>query len=145
MKQDSKRKNIQKILVLLSGIAFMGSTVFGLVNMLRGNTQSQSNTVSQQNDQTTKLENQEKGFEEVLKREPKSRFALQGLFETRLAMYKLKQDKKYLEKTLEPLDKLITLYPNESGLKILRDEIKKQLATPQKTPNENDKGNNPQP
>lgn len=128
MQEDSKRKNIQRVLIIISGLFFLGSTSFGLFSLFANSKQPES-VVNQTNDASKQLETQEKGFEEVLKREPNSQFALQGLFDTRLALYRLQRNKEHLEKALEPLDTLIKLYPKEKGLTLLKDEIKKQLAT----------------
>jgi hypothetical protein len=140
MKEDFKRKNTQRILIIISGLFFVGSTGFGLFSLFNSSSPSQP-SVSQANDQTQKLTTQEKGFEEVLKREPNSQFALQGLFDTRLAMYRLQGDKKYLAKALEPLDKLIKLYPKEEGLKLLKAEVEKQLAVPENAKKNTDSPN----
>ena len=88
MPEKSQKKSFQRILILLSALAFFGATVFGLVQMFAGNTgpsSQQANTIETESIDE-QLKAQEQGYELVLEREPENPVALQGLAQTRLQM-----------------------------------------------------------
>jgi tetratricopeptide (TPR) repeat protein len=124
------RKTVQRVLVLLFGLAFIGSTAFMLVGSLFSNDSQPSASTSKAtgSSEQEQLQAQIRGYEKVLTREPNNPTALQGLVQARLAL----QD---LPGAIEPLEKLVQLYPQEPELKALLEAVKQQSAqNPQPKP-----------
>lgn len=123
MSQNTSPKPIQRILVILSGIAFAGSTVIGMAELFTNTSHKNQNTpttVAQSKD--LKLKEQERGYELVIKREPNNQLALQGLVQTRLQMNDLKG-------AVEPMEKLVKLNPDNPEYKALLAGIKQRLGS----------------
>ena len=123
-------KSLQKTLILLSGAAFLGLMTFPLMNMFRRSQRQQAQLPQQEAapaPSQEQLQETEKGYETVLAREPNNPVALQGLVETRLQLNNL-------EGTIEPMEKLIELYPEEEQLQALLAVIKQQLEQPSPAP-----------
>jgi cytochrome c-type biogenesis protein CcmH/NrfG len=127
MSQNTSQKPIQRILVILSGLAFAGSTVLGMVSLLTTDFQASKNTpktaaASKDAQQLTQqLKAQAQGYELVLQREPENQVALQGLVQTRLQMNDL-------QGAVEPMEKLVKLNPDKPQYKALLAEIKKRVG-----------------
>ncbi|GAB4224697.1 MAG: hypothetical protein Kow0049_00710 [Stanieria sp.] len=117
------RKTVQRVLVLLFGLAFIGSTAFMLVGSLFSNDSQSSASTSKAtgSSEQEQLQAQIRGYEKVLTREPNNPTALQGLVQARLAL----QD---LPGAIEPLEKLVQLYPQEPELKALLEAVKQKSA-----------------
>ena len=82
---------------------------------------AQSTQVSTQvEDLTQQLQAQARGYETVLQREPENQIALQGLVEIRLQMNDF-------ERTVEPLQTLVRLNPEQEQYKTLLATIKQQV------------------
>ena len=122
MSQNTSQKPIQRILILLSGVAFAGSTVLGMVSLLTTDIQASKDTpkteAASKNEQ---LKAQAQGYELVLQREPENQVALQGLVQTRLQMNDL-------QGAVEPMEKLVKLNPDNPQYKALLAEIKKRVG-----------------
>ena len=71
------------------------------------------------------LAEREQGYELVLKREPENPAALQGLVETRIQMDDLAG-------AIEPMEKLVKIYPEQPELQALLEALKQQ-AQPQES------------
>lgn len=97
------RQTKQKIMAALSVLFFFGTTGSGIVNFVK-QTRSEPAPVENQ-PAVDPLQQQEQGYEMVLQREPENQTALEGLVNTRLQM----NDK---EGAIEPLEKLVKLYPS---------------------------------
>lgn len=117
------KKTLQRVLVLLFGLAFIGSTGFILVgSIFSGNSQPSASTpTTTAPSDREQLQAQIRGYEKVLAREPNNPTALQGLVQARLAL----QD---LPGAIEPLEKLVKLYPKEPELKALLEVVKQKSA-----------------
>lgn len=115
----SRRKLIIRIFTAISAISFLGSTGFNLVRML-ANPAQPSQVSTQAEDLTQQLQAQARGYEMVLQREPENQIALQGLVEIRLQM-------KDFEGTIEPLETLARLNPEQEQYKTLLATIKQQV------------------
>ena len=124
----SQKKPIQRILIFLSCLAFFGGTGFGIARMFTSNSYQQSEEVSNSETQSAdeKLKAIANGYQKVLEREPENRVALQGLLDVRLQMNDL-------EGAIEPMEKLVQLYPEQQNLKIALAQIKQQLETESKS------------
>ncbi len=137
MPVESKSKTLQRVLILVFGLAFLGSSGFFLIDMFAGDRdprQTASTSESTSTSATEQLKAQAKGYEAVLVREPDNPVALQGLTKTRLDM----QD---FQGAIAPLEKLTKLYPQEQQLQALLTVVKQQAnqptsKQPQNTPSE---------
>lgn len=120
---------MRRILIIGSGLVFLGLAVFPLAGLLDGSSPSSNpSTPSSQNSvPREELQSMAEGYERVLKREPENPVALQGLAEARLKMGDLRGG-------LEPLKKLARLYPEEKPLQELVQAIEQQLKSPQSRP-----------
>lgn len=123
MSQNTSQKPIQRILVILSGVAFAGSTVLGMVSLLTTDFQASKNTpkTAAASKDAQQLKQQAQGYELVLQREPENQVALQGLVQTRL-------DMNDLQGAVEPMEKLVKLNPDKPQYKALLAAIKERVG-----------------
>jgi hypothetical protein len=129
MSEKSAKNPFQRFFIIGSGLVFLGFMVVPLAEVFRNASQPSPPTATSQIAAAyQQMQVQEQGYEQVLKREPNNPTALQGVVQLRLQMYKLKGSIALLEKTVDPLEKLIQLYPKEKALLALRDEIKQQIT-----------------
>ena len=115
---SNRRKRFQRIIILGSGLAFLGSTGFILIEALSNSPQQPAPTKTA-NSTPAQLAEREQGYELVLKREPENPAALQGLVETRIQMDDLAG-------AIEPMEKLVEIYPEQPELKALLEALKQQ-------------------
>ena len=118
----NRRKSFQRLIILVSGLAFLGSTGFILIEALSSSPQQPASTTTATST-PDQLAEREQGYELVLKREPENPAALQGLVETRIEMDDIAG-------AIEPMETLVRLYPEQQELKALLDVLKQQ-AEPQ--------------
>jgi len=116
MSSSSNRPLLQRVLVLLSGFAFLGTTVFfGASTLMNSNRQAPTKTGATagaspgSEAEREQLEAQEGGYAAVVEREPDNLTALEGLARTRIELGKL-------EEALEPLQKLAAVEPENQGI-----------------------------
>jgi cytochrome c-type biogenesis protein CcmH/NrfG len=123
MTQSTAQKPLVKIIMLLSGVSFFASTLFGAISLF-------TNPASQETDATAAIESQQsqqlfqqqaQGYEGVLKREPNNQVALQGLADARLKM-------KDFKGAIAPLEKLVKLNPDRSDFKTLLAQVKQEAG-----------------
>jgi tetratricopeptide (TPR) repeat protein len=125
------RKILQRILVLLFGLAFVGSTGFMLISsifnsdrQLAPQSQNSNSPTSTSSVNKEQIQAQIRGYEKVLAREPNNPIALQGLVQARLAINDLSG-------AIPPLEKLVELYPEEENIQALLNAVKQQLPESQ--------------
>ncbi len=151
-KSKSEKKPITRILIIISGLAFIGTTFFTLGSLFTNNSEVPETTASEGLESVDEeLAKQAEGFEKVLAREPGNEFALRGLVETRIQMKDAPGAITPLEKALEanpenqfalqglvqiylqtnapqkaiePLEKLIELNPEQEELKQVLAQVK---------------------
>lgn len=119
-----KNKTLQRILTILFGLAFVGSSAFFMLGSLFSSDSNSSSSSSPTQNIPSAQEQlllQARGYEKVLAREPDNLTALSGLVRTRLDM----QD---LEGAIIPLEKLIELNPQREELTTLLERIKQELT-----------------
>ena len=75
------QKKLTKVVVLFSGIAFLGSSVAGIGGLIASSLNKPVATENIAHSQDAQLQAQEKGFLGVLKREPNNPTALRGAIE----------------------------------------------------------------
>ena len=137
-----KNKSLQRLLVIVFGLAFVGSTgaviVGGLLNR-EGATASQS-AYPEAPSPTEQLQSQARGYAKVLEREPENPTALLGLLQISLQTGDLKT-------AISPLKKLVAIYPERTDLSNLLAELEGELvkqstnSTPANKPAETTKTN----
>ncbi len=114
-------KQKQKLVALVGVIGFGGSTLFTLVPMFKNALQQQNQPETTQVESAeVQLKVQEKGYKNVLMREPENLTALEGLMNVRLQMNDTKG-------AIEPLEKLINLSPEREEYKALLDQLKQTI------------------
>ncbi len=122
MTQDTTQKPIQRFLIILSGVAFAGSTLLGIGSLYINAFQDPKDTApTATTSQNAQLKAQVKGYELVLQREPDNQLALQGLVQARLQM-------KDFQGAVEPMEKLVKLNPNNAQYKALLAGIKQRVG-----------------
>jgi len=123
MAQTTSRKNLFfRILIIISGLSFAGSTLFGLFGLFTKAFQEQPNTAqSAAVSKNAQLEAQEHGYELVLQREPENQIALNGLVQVRLQMDDL-------QGAVAPLEKLVELNPERAAYKALLAQVKQKIT-----------------
>lgn len=130
-----KNKPLQRLLITIFGLAFLGSTVFFMLGSILNSNSTSSDITPTAPSPESQLLLQARGYEKVLEREPENITALSGLVRTRLEL----QD---LEGAIIPLEKLIELNPQQEELTILLETIKEELAkSPPSEPTEKNKSN----
>jgi cytochrome c-type biogenesis protein CcmH/NrfG len=163
---ESKRNPVKQILIIAATCAFSATLIVPIVGMLTS--PSKSSNSSQPSTSETKvsseqLKEQAKGYENVLKKEPKNKAALIGLTNVKLQMQDYQGAIQSLEKlqALDPknpsvlqalaqariqtndikgaiasVEQLVKLYPNEASYKTVLNTLKTQAgqAKPQSQP-----------
>jgi cytochrome c-type biogenesis protein CcmH/NrfG len=121
MSQNTSYKPIQRILIIISGVAFAGSTVFGMAGLFSSALQEpKDNAKTAAVSKDSQLEAQERGYELVLQREPENQVALQGLVQARL-------QSNDLQGAVDPLEKLVKLNPQRADYKALLAQVNQQV------------------
>ncbi|MBW4673177.1 MAG: tetratricopeptide repeat protein [Desmonostoc geniculatum HA4340-LM1] len=136
MSQPRNRWVVQVILVLAI-LAFVGVSVipiFGALNNAPSSSQNNPSTRGSltSSDQKSKLEDQVRGYELVLQREPENQTALKGLLEARLQLLSQKEKGSVkpsdIQVVIEPLEKLAKLNPEQSEYAVLLAQAKQQIG-----------------
>lgn len=116
---SSRQKRIdrkKRILTIVGVTSFVGSTVFGVINLAQQpQQQSQPKNVSIE----STLQQQARGYEIVLKREPNNQLALEKLAIARLHL-------KDTKGAIELMEKLVKLHPERQDYKVVLEQVKKQ-------------------
>lgn len=107
----------QKIVTIVSLVSFVGSTVFAVIPAIQQ--ASQPKPVIASPSAESVLQQQARGYELVLQREPENLTALEGLVNMRLKL-------KDTQAAIQPLEKLVKLRPDRPNYKVLLEQIKKQ-------------------
>jgi cytochrome c-type biogenesis protein CcmH/NrfG len=120
MSEKVNRPILQRFLVVVFSIIFLGSTGIFLLEMFKGDSSArQTAKPTPSTSPTEVLQAKAKGYETVLAREPNNPIALQGLAEARLQT----QD---FQGAIVPLEKLAQLYPQQQQLKAILAAVKQQ-------------------
>jgi cytochrome c-type biogenesis protein CcmH/NrfG len=120
-----KKSPLTKVILLGSGMAFLASSVLGLSGLIGKSIDQPANSENAAQSQNAQLQAEERGFEGVLKREPKNQTALRGLVEIRMR----RNDAAGTRTALEQLVKLNPANKQYQELLVLLD---KQIADAKK-------------
>lgn len=122
---SDSRKRLKQIITGLSLLAFIGGFGYSTIQLyITGLTQNRESEVapSASRDHNAELKAQERGYLLVLERESDNPVALEGLVNVRLNMNDAKG-------AIEPLAKLVELYPDRADYKTQLEQLKKMLET----------------
>ncbi|MEW6495989.1 MAG: tetratricopeptide repeat protein [Cyanobacteriota bacterium] len=129
----SSQKPIQRILIILSGLAFFATTSFGMVELFsKGFQEPENKAQTAATAANSQLEAQARGYEMVLQREPENQLALQGLVQVRMQMNDL-------QGAIAPMEKLVKLNPDNPQYKALLEGIKQRAGTTGTTQEKSDR------
>ncbi|MDP5339344.1 MAG: tetratricopeptide repeat protein [Nodularia sp. (in: cyanobacteria)] len=120
-----------RIILALAVSAFVGVSVIPIISAINNPSSSNQNAASTNgsvpsSDQLSKLQDEVRGYELVLQREPENQTALNGLLKARLQLLSLKQGD--IQGVIEPLEKLAKLNPEQSEYGVLLAQAKQQLG-----------------
>lgn len=122
---------IVRIILALAVIAFVGVSVIPIIGALNNTSSPNQETAGTNSsvassDLTSKLEDEVRGYELVLQREPENQTALKGLLQARLQL--LSMNRGEIQKVIEPLEKLAQLNPEQSEYGVLLAQAKQQMG-----------------
>jgi cytochrome c-type biogenesis protein CcmH/NrfG len=116
------QKPLMRVLTILSGLAFAGTTIVGTAQLFSNAFQEPKKTTKTAADvKIAQLATEERGYEQVLQREPDNQFVLQKLVEIRL-------QKNDLQGAIAPMEKLVKLNPDNPQYKALLEGIKQRVG-----------------
>lgn len=122
-----------RFLIILSGLAFAGTSIFGMAELFMKGFQDPKESAQIAADaQISQMKVQAQGYEAVLQREPDNQMALQGLVQVRLQMNDL-------QGAVAPMEKLVKLNPDKAEYKALLEGIKQRVGTTGKTEKQSDR------
>lgn len=116
---EPRTRWIVRIILVLAVLVFFGVSMIPIIGALNKpvSEQKQSNVQSQ-----SKLEDEARGLELVLQREPENQAALKSLLQIRLLL--LRQNKTDMRAVIEPLEKLAKLNPGNTQYTVLLAQAK---------------------
>ncbi len=113
--RGKKIERKKKLLAMVSVVSFFGSTMFGVVSLIQHAMQPQQQaSVSPE----SSLQQQARGYELVLQREPNNQTALEKLSLLRLQL-------KDVKGSVELLEKLAKQHPDRQDYQVLLKQMKK--------------------
>jgi Flp pilus assembly protein TadD len=128
---------IVQVVLVLAVLAFVGVSVIPIIGAFNNTPPSNQNPASTRgtlpsSDQKSKLEDEVRGYELVLQREPENQTALKGLLQARLQLLNQKEKSEVkpadIQVVIEPLEKLAKLNPEKSEYSVLLAQAKQQIG-----------------
>jgi tetratricopeptide (TPR) repeat protein len=133
---QARNRWITLVILGLCLLAFFGVSLVPLISGLSRSPSPQSTATNNgslsASEQKSKLEDQVRGYELVLQREPENQTALKGLLEARLGLLSQKGKGEVkptdIQVVIEPLEKLVKLNPQNSQYGVLLAQAKQQIG-----------------
>lgn len=134
---ESRNRWMVRVVLAFAVVAFVGVSVMPIIttfNKPQSLPQNQANTENQRSSlqQNPKLEDQVRGYELVLQKEPENQTALKGLLQARLQLLSQKSPGEVkpadIQVVIEPLEKLARLNPQKSEYGVLVAQAKQQIG-----------------
>lgn len=134
---ESRNRWMVRVVLAFAVVAFVGVSVMPIIttfNKPQSLPQNQANTENQRSSlqQKSKLEDQVRGYELVLQKEPENQTALKGLLQARLQLLSQKSPGEVkpadIQVVIEPLAKLARLNPQKSEYGVLLAQAKQQIG-----------------
>jgi tetratricopeptide (TPR) repeat protein len=133
-----RNRLVVQVFLVIAVLAFIGISILPIIGAFNNqpaispnNANSTNNNVAASG-QKTKLEDEVRGYELVLQREPENQTALKGLLQARLQLLSLKSQAEVkpadIQVVIEPLEKLVKLNPQESDYAVLLAQAKQQIG-----------------
>jgi cytochrome c-type biogenesis protein CcmH/NrfG len=113
---NNKIERRKRLVTIVSIVSFFGSILFGGINTIKQAMQAPPSATASVE---SSLQQEARGYELVLQREPNNQVALEKLSLVRLRL----QDTKG---SVELLDKLVKLHPNRQDYQVLLQQMRKQ-------------------
>ncbi len=122
---------IVQVVLALAVVAFVGVSLVPIIEAFNNPQPSTQNTASTRgslpsSEQKSKLQDEVRGYELVLQREPENQTALKGLLQARLQLLSQKQGD--IQGVIEPLEKLAKLNPEQTEYAVLLAQAKQQIG-----------------
>ncbi|MBD2440768.1 tetratricopeptide repeat protein [Nostoc sp. FACHB-110] len=122
---------IVRVILGLAVLMFVGVSVIPIFGAFNNTTSANRNSATPQGnlastDQKTKLQDEVRGYELVLQREPENQTALKGLLQARLQLLSLNQGD--IQGVITPLEKLAQLNPERTEYGVLLAQAKQQIG-----------------
>ncbi|HLO85170.1 MAG TPA: Tfp pilus assembly protein PilF [Nostocaceae cyanobacterium] len=133
---QTRNRWITQVILAFGLLIFVGSSLLPVIDGFSRSSPSQStdnsNSALSSSEQKSKLEDQVRGYELVLQREPENQTALKGLLEARLKLLSQKGKGEVkpadIQPVIEPLEKLAKLDPQNSQYGVLLAQAKQQIG-----------------
>lgn len=134
---ESRHRWMVRVVLAFAVVAFVGVSVMPIIttfNKPQSLPQNPANTENQGSSlqQKSKLEDQVRGYELVLQKEPENQTALKGLLQARLELLSQKGPGEVkptdIQVVIEPLEKLARLNPQKSEYGVLLAQAKQQIG-----------------
>ncbi len=122
------RTKINKIVGIVSGIAFLSSALLGVGGLIASSLQQPAASKNTAQSQNAQLDAQEKGFLGVLKREPQNPTAIRGVGE----IINLRMQQGDIPGTRATVEQLVKIDPTNQKYKEFLAAIDKQIADSKK-------------
>jgi tetratricopeptide (TPR) repeat protein len=134
---QTRNRWIVQVVLAVAILAFVGVSVIPIIGAFNNTPPSNQNTASTRgsltsSEQKSKLEDEARGYEQVLQREPENQTALKGLLQARLQLLSQKEKSEVkpadIQVVIEPLEKLAKLNPEQSEYSVLLAQAKQQIG-----------------
>ncbi|OCQ98750.1 Tfp pilus assembly protein PilF [Nostoc sp. MBR 210] len=128
---EPRNRWIVRVILALAVLMFVGVSIVPIISAFNSPTSTNQNPANPtgnlaSSDQKTKLQDEVRGYELVLQREPENQTALKGLLQARLQLLSLNQGD--VQGVIAPLEKLAKLNPERSEYGVLLAQAKQQIG-----------------
>ncbi len=129
---QSGNRWLVKVVLVVALLAFVGVSMVPIIAAIDDSRRSETSTASTKGNSSadtnpkSKLEDEVRGYQSVLQREPENQTALKGLLQARLQLLALKQGN--IKDVIEPLEKLAKLNPDQTKYAVLLAQAKQQIG-----------------